>query len=192
MDSHTKPKFKERFANVCRTRHLSLATERSYWDWCARFIKFHAIKSELELLSKPEEKFSNFISSIKLRSSALVACSAIKFFYRHVVRISLKSENCVPVTKTLSYDPPASHRQALQIIEALRPRLQPTMRLIYFDHMPAGRASKKSGHTPEYLQVETKTALKRLGLKKNITPGSMRRAGIMYSTLCKGQDYLTT
>ena len=32
-----------------RLRHYSLHTERSYWDWIRRYVKFHAMKSRADL-----------------------------------------------------------------------------------------------------------------------------------------------
>lgn len=136
MDSHTKPRLKERFSNVCRTRHLSLATERGYFDWCARFIKFHAIKSELELLSKPEEKFSHFISSIAPRVSSSTqnqAWCALIFLYRDVLRFTLGPiPEAMRAKRQARIRPvPCNHDEVIKIVGLVNGQSGLALRLIY-------------------------------------------------------------
>lgn len=53
----------ERFITMRRTKHLAQSTEREYWHWVRKFIQFHGIKTEADLLREPERKFSDFISA---------------------------------------------------------------------------------------------------------------------------------
>ena len=63
-------KLQDRFITVCRTKHLAISTEREYWHWVRKFIQFHGIKTEAELLREPEQKFSDFISAESRRGVA--------------------------------------------------------------------------------------------------------------------------
>ena len=39
----------DRVRNVMRLKHYSLRTERTYWDWIERFIRFHGMRHPSEM-----------------------------------------------------------------------------------------------------------------------------------------------
>ena len=45
-----KPKkLLDQVRDVMRLKHYSLRTERTYWDWIERFIRFHAMRHPTEM-----------------------------------------------------------------------------------------------------------------------------------------------
>lgn len=134
--TQTQPKLRVRFGNICRTRHLSYSTEQSYWHWCARFIKHHAIQSELELTHEPESKFSNFVSHIapEVSASTQSQCwNALVFLYRDVLKIKLGDiPNAMRAKRRTRIRPvPVSHEETLRIVESVPGRVGLALRLIY-------------------------------------------------------------
>jgi hypothetical protein len=43
-----KASLKEQVREVMRLRHYSIHTERSYWDWIRRYVKFHRMRQREE------------------------------------------------------------------------------------------------------------------------------------------------
>ena len=41
LSTTKRPKLKTQVEGVCRRKGYALATERTYWRWIARFIRFH-------------------------------------------------------------------------------------------------------------------------------------------------------
>lgn len=136
MNSESKPKLHDRFKNICRTRHLSLSTEQSYWGWVSRFIKYHAIQSELELLNSPEIKFSKFISHIAPNVSASTqsqAWNAAVFLYRDVLRVKLGDiPEAMRAKRNGRIRPvPCDHEEVMRIMEAVSGSTGLILRLLY-------------------------------------------------------------
>lgn len=127
---------KDRFANLCRTRHLSLSTERSYWSWVVKFVAFHRIKSELALTANAEQKFSDYISSIAPRVSAATqnqAWNALVFLYRDVLNHKLGDiPNAMRARRAPRLRPvPCDHAEALAVVNAVKGVPGLALRLIY-------------------------------------------------------------
>jgi len=49
--SQDKPnrRLRDQVSDVMRLKHYSLRTERTYWDWIERFIRFHGLRHPREL-----------------------------------------------------------------------------------------------------------------------------------------------
>lgn len=127
---------RDKFTNICRTRHLSLSTERGYWGWVASFIKYHRMKSELDLIAKAEQKFSDFISHIAPNVSASsqnVAWNAIVFLYRDVLRKELgQIPSAMRAKRSAKIRPvPCDHEEALLVINSVPDLSGLALRLIY-------------------------------------------------------------
>ena len=46
------PRLLDRLRDVCRTRHLSLATEKAYAGWTVRFVRYHGLRHPQTLSSR--------------------------------------------------------------------------------------------------------------------------------------------
>jgi len=76
---------------VCRLRHLSYATEKTYWQWIKRFYIFHRQRN-LREMGVPEVR--EFLSSLAVHSHVSAstqnqALHAILFLYKDVLHIQL-------------------------------------------------------------------------------------------------------
>lgn len=136
MNSNSQPRLKDRFKNICRTRHFSLSTEKSYWSWVVQFVKYHQIKVELDLTTNAEQKFSDFISSIAPRISASsqnVAWNALVFLYRDVLRVKLGDiPNAMRAKRQARIRPvPCNHDEVIKIVGLVNGQSGLALRLIY-------------------------------------------------------------
>lgn len=74
--------------DVMRLHHDSIHTERTYWCWIARFIRFHKMKSH-EDLTDGEVKIEMFMTHLALHENVFPstknqAMNALVFLYRKV------------------------------------------------------------------------------------------------------------
>src|SRR5215207_1487003 len=86
-----KPKLLDRVHAVARLRHLSLGTERAYWDWIRRFILFHQKRHPEQMGA---EEIRQFLSHLAVEgnvsaSTQNVALCALLFLYRDVLQVDL-------------------------------------------------------------------------------------------------------
>jgi integron integrase len=82
---------KEAFISVCRFKHLSLQTERSYWNYIKRFYIFHDKRYLRELGVTEIREFLTHLA-VKEQVSASTqnaALCALLFLYREVYKIDL-------------------------------------------------------------------------------------------------------
>lgn len=82
------PRLIERVRDVMRVKHYSIRTERSYWDWIERFIRFHGMRHPSEMGA---EEVTGFLTDLA-RSGKVAAAtqnqalSAILFLYKEVLK----------------------------------------------------------------------------------------------------------
>jgi integron integrase len=74
--------------DVMRLRHYSLRTERTYWDWIERFIRFHGMRHPQEM---GEPEVSAFLTHLArdgkvAASTQNQALSALLFLYKQVLK----------------------------------------------------------------------------------------------------------
>src|SRR5205807_8372699 len=86
--SKPNPKLIEQVRNVMRFKHYSLRTERTYWDWIERFIRFHAMRHPREM---GEAGVGAFLTHLARdgRVAAFThnqALSALLFLYNDVLK----------------------------------------------------------------------------------------------------------
>ncbi|WP_422450612.1 phage integrase N-terminal SAM-like domain-containing protein [Endozoicomonas sp. ALB091] len=81
-------RLQERFQIAIRSTGYSLSTERSYWDWIKRFIKFHKMRHP-DLLAGDDVR--DFLTYLVMKKHVAVstqqqALSALVFLYKQVLR----------------------------------------------------------------------------------------------------------
>src|SRR5205814_5760705 len=82
------PRLIERVRNVMRFKHYSLRTERAYWNWIQRFIRFHGMRHPGEM---GEGEVTAFLTSLArggnvAASTQNQALSALLFLYKEVLK----------------------------------------------------------------------------------------------------------
>jgi integron integrase len=86
--SKANPKLIEQVRNVMRFKHYSLRTERTYWDWIERFIRFHGMRHPTEM---GEAEVGAFLTHLAragkvAASTQNQALSALLFLYKEVLK----------------------------------------------------------------------------------------------------------
>ena len=86
-----KPGLKEVFVSVCRFKHLSLETERRYWNYIKRFYAFHNKRYGRDL-GVPEIR--QFLTHLAVNdrvtaSTQNAALCALLFLYREVYKVNV-------------------------------------------------------------------------------------------------------
>ncbi len=89
--SSSKPRLIDQIYLVCRRRHLSIKTEKSYLTGIRQFVRFHGLKHPRELGQIDIEAYLNHLA-LKRRVSASTqssALNAIAFLYRDVLSMDM-------------------------------------------------------------------------------------------------------
>ncbi len=86
--SKPNPKLIDQVRNVMRFKHYSLRTERTYWDWIERFIRFHGMRHPREM---GEAEVGAFLTHLArdgrvAASTQNQALSALLFLYKDVLK----------------------------------------------------------------------------------------------------------
>src|SRR6266567_6761570 len=86
--SKPNPKLIDQVRNVMRFKHYSLRTERTYWDWIERFIRFHGMRHPREM---GEAEVGAFLTHLArdgrvAASTQNQALSALLFLYKEVLK----------------------------------------------------------------------------------------------------------
>jgi len=120
---------------ICRLRHLSTRTEKTYVQWITRFIHFHKLKHPRELEAKHIEDYLSFLASEEkvAASTQNQALNAILFLYRRVLGIDLeKVETFVRPKRKRKLPVVYSKKEVHQVLSALKdPRYKLMARLMY-------------------------------------------------------------
>lgn len=85
------PKLLLRFRETCRSRHLSIHTEKAYRGWIIRYVRFHGTRHPRELGIPHIQQFLNHLAvnrhvAVSTQNQAL---SALLFLYRDVLGIEM-------------------------------------------------------------------------------------------------------
>ena len=88
LQSKPNPKLIEQVRNVMRFKHYSLRTERTYWDWIERFIRFHGMRHPREM---GEAEVGAFLTHLAREGKVAAstqnqALSALLFLYKEVLK----------------------------------------------------------------------------------------------------------
>src|SRR5205807_8766152 len=78
----------DRVGNVMRLKHYSLRTERTYWDWIERFIRFHGMRHPSEMAEAEVGEFLTYLArdGKVAASTQNQALSALLFLYKEVLK----------------------------------------------------------------------------------------------------------
>ena len=84
-----QPKLLDEVRTVLRLHHYSIHTERSYVDWIVRFVRFHGMRSRVDLLPA-EPKIEAFLTDLAVRANVAAATqnqamNALVFLYKRVL-----------------------------------------------------------------------------------------------------------
>ena len=78
----------DQMRDVMRLKHYSLRTERCYWDWIVRFIRFHDTRHPREMAEKEVREFLTHLAHAGnvAASTQNQALSALLFLYKEVLK----------------------------------------------------------------------------------------------------------
>ena len=87
-ESKPNPRLIEQVRNVMRLKHYSIRTERTYWDWIERFIRFHSMRHPAQMGETEVSAFLTYLAregnvSASTQNQAL---SALLFLYKQVLK----------------------------------------------------------------------------------------------------------
>lgn len=82
-----RPKLKTQFQTVCRRKGCTLATERTYWRWVVRFVRFHDMRHPLQMGAAEIRRFLSYLAVERDVASATQnqALNALIFLYESVL-----------------------------------------------------------------------------------------------------------
>lgn len=85
--SSDRPKLKTQFQAVCRRKGYTLSTERTYWRWAVRFIRFHGTRHPLQMGAAEIRRFLSYLAAEREVASATQnqALNALVFLYEAVL-----------------------------------------------------------------------------------------------------------
>ena len=142
---HQERMFKDDFIAVARAHHLSLSTERAYWDCARRHIKRLGAKSPSDIQKDPTNQFREHLTAlangglVRIDGDEGVSAStqnlffhALKFFYEKVVEVKLGDLSGIPRAKGHSriVDVP-DIPTATRIVEAVPGKSGDVLRVMY-------------------------------------------------------------
>ena len=86
--SKPNPRLIEQVRGVMRFKHYSLRTERTYWDWIERFIRFHGMRHPSEMAEAEVGAFLTHLARDEkvAASTQNQALSALLFLYKEVLK----------------------------------------------------------------------------------------------------------
>ena len=101
-----KGKLKDQFHEVARFRHLALRTERTYWEWVVRYLKFHrdqcgGWKHPKELGTTGVTPFLTHLAAERDVAAATQnqALNALLFLYREVLNAPMVAGDFIRVQR---------------------------------------------------------------------------------------------
>ena len=84
-------KLLDQVRDVLRLKHYSLRTERTYYDWIERFIRFHSMRHPREMAEAEVTAFLSHLASADnvAASTQNQALSALLFLYKEVLKVDI-------------------------------------------------------------------------------------------------------
>lgn len=94
-------KLQDQVHRICKARHLSKRTAKSYWNWIKRFIKFHGLEHPSNLSAEHVNEFLSYLAVSRKVAAATQdqAKNAIVFLYRDVLDIKLGDFGDIVIAK---------------------------------------------------------------------------------------------
>ena len=105
MDNINKNvKLLDEMKDILRRQGYAYATEKTYCDWVARFVRFHQLKSRADLLKGSAGKVEAFLTDMAVRRSVPTstqnqALNALVFLYSKVLLEPLEGVNATRARK---------------------------------------------------------------------------------------------
>jgi integron integrase len=90
-DPDKPKKLIDQVPDVMRRKHYSIRTERAYWDWIVRFIRFHGKRHPRELAEAEVTAFLTYLAreGHVAASTQNQALSALLFLYKEVLKVEI-------------------------------------------------------------------------------------------------------
>lgn len=117
-----KPKLLTQFRHLIRTKHYSIRTENTYFNWVKRFIYFHDKQHPATLNDNAVNKFLTHLAVIENVSGSTQnqALSALKLFYQEILKKPLIfPDNYQIAKKTIKVPVVFTKNEAARIINLL-------------------------------------------------------------------------
>ena len=133
-----KARLKDQFHEVARFKHLSPRSERAYWEWVVRFLKFHKERAgdwrhPRELGSRAVTPFLTWLAterdvSISTQNQAL---NALLFLYREVLVLPMVAGDFVRVKRSPGVPTVLTQDEVRELLAAMTGTYQLMARLLY-------------------------------------------------------------
>lgn len=86
--------FLQRVSNAVQVKHYAESTRKNYVGWARKFIHFHGLRSEADMLVEPEQLITDYLTHLALfrkvsASTQNQAMNALVFMYKNVFIIKL-------------------------------------------------------------------------------------------------------
>jgi integron integrase len=130
-----KARLQEQVREVMRLQHYSIRTERSYWDWIRRYVKFHGMHAREELVPG-EGKVEQFLSDLAVRGQVAAstqnqAFNALLFLYREVLHQPLENIQAVRADRPVRVPTVLTAEEVKQVLAAMSGTPQLVVKLLY-------------------------------------------------------------
>jgi len=133
-----KARLKDQFHEVVRFKHLSPRTERAYWEWVVRYLKFHKERAgdwrhPRDLGSKEVKPFLSWLAtardvSVSTQNQAL---NAMLFLYREVLGMTFIAGDFIRVRRPPSVPTVLTQHEVRELLGAMTGIYQLMARLLY-------------------------------------------------------------
>jgi len=133
-----KAKLKDQFHEVARFKHLSFRSEKTYWEWVVRFLKFHKERAgdwqhPRDLGTKGVTPFLTYLAterdvSISTQNQAL---NALLFLYREVLLLPMVAGDFVRVRRPPGLPTVLTQDEVRELLGAMAGTYQIMTRLLY-------------------------------------------------------------
>ncbi|MDF1780674.1 MAG: integron integrase [Alcanivoracaceae bacterium] len=129
-----KPKLRDQFLTVTRTAHYSRRTEKTYWHWIVRYIRFHGKTHPLEMNEKHVSEFLTWLACDRnvARATQDIALNALVFLYKKVLLCPLGDvQNVTRSRRPRKLPTVFTHEEAMRVISGLAPPYDLIASLMY-------------------------------------------------------------
>lgn len=123
----------DEYRRACRLNHLAVKTEKTYWRFILRFIKFHNIKHPAEMGTPEIELFLKHLAhdrKLSLSSQEL-AFNSLLFLYRRVIKKEFKVVKDYRVKRPQTLPTVLSKEEVFLIIDGFDGVFQLITKLLY-------------------------------------------------------------
>ena len=131
-----QPKLLDEVRQVLRLHHYSIHTERSYVEWIVRFVRFHGMRSRVDLVPA-EPKIEAFLTDLAMHGHVAAATqnqamNALVFLYKRVLTHALQgSINAVRADKKINVPVVMTREEVAAVISLMDGTAQLVAKLLY-------------------------------------------------------------